>query len=223
MLTKFKALVFIPLFLFISNTGFAGDFWPMQVGNWYEFDKHDSANPPNEWTVRMEVLNTVTIGAHDYFLLGEWNYNIGEYNEIPLRFTDTAAYYYNGTNDTLVWQAAAVGTTWSVPEEDGQNIREIISIETVTVPYGTFDNAYVFQNYTDYDDPTRPNSGYWYEYVVPGVGMVKEVDAWNSDDNTTVAELARVGVAPEPVSSTLFLIGGATLGFRRFWNKRKAV
>jgi hypothetical protein len=28
-------------------------------------------------------------------------------------------------------------------------------------------------------------------------------------------------IVPEPVSSTLFIIGGATLGFRRFWEKRK--
>ena len=27
---------------------------------------------------------------------------------------------------------------------------------------------------------------------------------------------------PEPISSTLFVVGGATLGFRRFWKKRKS-
>ncbi len=30
-----------------------------------------------------------------------------------------------------------------------------------------------------------------------------------------------VPVAPEPVSSTLFILGGATLGLRRFWNKKR--
>lgn len=28
-----------------------------------------------------------------------------------------------------------------------------------------------------------------------------------------------VSVVPEPVSSTLFIIGGVTLGFRRFWKR----
>lgn len=32
-----------------------------------------------------------------------------------------------------------------------------------------------------------------------------------------------VPVVPEPISAILFVIGGATLGLRRFWNKRKSV
>jgi hypothetical protein len=28
---------------------------------------------------------------------------------------------------------------------------------------------------------------------------------------------------PEPVSTTLFILGGATLGFRRYWKKRKSI
>lgn len=39
--------------------------------------------------------------------------------------------------------------------------------------------------------------------------------AWNYWSN--------LSVAPEPVSSTLFIVGGATLGFRRFWKKRRNV
>jgi hypothetical protein len=32
-----------------------------------------------------------------------------------------------------------------------------------------------------------------------------------------------MAVVPEPVSLTLFIVGGATLGFRRFWRKRRTV
>ncbi len=32
-----------------------------------------------------------------------------------------------------------------------------------------------------------------------------------------------IAVVPEPISSTLFIVGGATLGFRRFWKKRRKI
>ena len=41
--------------------------------------------------------------------------------------------------------------------------------------------------------------------------------AYQSDTTLDYA----MAVAPEPISSTLFIVGGATLGFRRFWKKRR--
>lgn len=35
--------------------------------------------------------------------------------------------------------------------------------------------------------------------------------------------LGTVSVAPEPISSALFIIGGATLGIRRFWTKKATI
>jgi hypothetical protein len=221
-LIRVKPLLFILMSFFISVPAYAVDLFPMQVGMWWELDKHDSAVPQNNWTVRGQVLGTVTIGSQDYFNIGQWDYQPGVYREIPLRSTDQAVYIYDGVSEHLVFQIAPVGTTWSNIETDGTQIREIISIETVTVPFGTFNNAYVHRNYFDPDDPTQPNSPYWYEYVVPGVGNVKEVDYYTDNNPPTVTELARVGVVPEPISSTLFIVGGITLGFRRFWKKRRS-
>jgi hypothetical protein len=44
----------------------------------------------------------------------------------------------------------------------------------------------------------------------------------NTDNHQPFGVAYYPTVVPEPISSTLFIIGGATLGFRRFWKKRKS-
>jgi len=50
---------------------------------------------------------------------------------------------------------------------------------------------------------------------------------WTDIPGNTVAAIDNViietTVVPEPISSTLFIVGGATLGFRRSWKKKKIV
>ena len=40
-------------------------------------------------------------------------------------------------------------------------------------------------------------------------------------DNSIMYEVSMTSVVPEPISSTLIIVGGATLGFRRFWKKKR--
>jgi len=69
-------------------------------------------------------------------------------------------------------------------------------------------------------------------YAKGGVDSGSLVNAYNSaleisgfDSDTKLNFIARPDggkappVVPEPISSTLFVLGGATLGFRRFWKK----
>ena len=42
-----------------------------------------------------------------------------------------------------------------------------------------------------------------------------------TSNNYAIAVMDGLAIVPEPVSFTLFLIGGATLGLRRFWKKRR--
>ena len=92
-------------------------------------------------------------------------------------------YGYNpGGSDYLEFQKAPVGTAWSFYQEhDGLDYKfiEIVAIEQVTVPYGTFNEAYNHRRYRCANsDGSGTRSPYWYEWIVPGVGMVKEVDYW---------------------------------------------
>jgi hypothetical protein len=206
----------------------AAALFPSDVGVIHEYVRHDSGAPQNEWTVTLENLEQVTVGANQYIKLGEWGYDgPGDYSEYLIRFTDTAAYALDGSDESLVLQIGPVGTTWDFPHslgaDTGKTVKEIISIEPVTVPYGTFDNAYVLKNYFDFDDPLKDNSPFWYEYVVPQVGIVKEVDYNLRPEQLNgpyVQELVRMEqpvVTPEPLSSVLFLAGGGAL----VWGRRR--
>lgn len=63
----------------------------------------------------------------------------------------------------MVFRTASIGTTWSLASsEDGlgsgiQN-SEFVSIESVTVPYGSFATAFVHRSYFDPDNPALSNT-----------------------------------------------------------------
>jgi hypothetical protein len=190
-------LLVFAVFLFICGPAAAEDLFPLYVGKWQEFAMSDSALPPNEWTKTAEVLGQESAGAETFFRIGLWGEEPGSYSEFLIRSTDTAAYIYNGTEGVLVWQAAPVGTSWDYADMDGdgypgRTYTEITSIEPVTVPYGTFQNAYVHRSHFVYDSDGTV-SPYWYEYIVPGVGMVKMEDYWVDANPPVIQELSKVG------------------------------
>lgn len=232
-LSKLMLKLLVALVIAFGFSGFANaaSLFPQDVGVWYEYNKHDSADPQNEWTVKLEVLDKVTVGGIEYSKMGEWGYDgPGDYSEFLIRSTETAVYSFDGVNESLSLQIAPEGTQWEFPYtlggQTGKKVKEIISIEQVTVPYGTFGNAYVHRAYFDFDDSSIGNSPYQYEYIVPNVGLVKEVDYNLRPEELNppyVQELARVGVnvVLEPVSCVLFLLGAGALGSRSLLRKRR--
>jgi len=167
-------------------------FWPVHVGLRYEFSRSD--NTGNEWPVQWEITSQVTYNSVDYFQLQIWNYdNDGAYeDEGYFRSTEEALYGYNPTGDDyLEFQAAPVGTAWSLyqPSESGLDYKfiEIVAKEPVTVPNGTFNEAYNHRRYRCANsDGSGDRSPYWYEWIVPGVGMVKEDDYWTDNPPATM-------------------------------------
>ena len=201
--TNLNTLLFMLVFLLaMVGTTFAEPFFPTHVGLRWEYKRWDSANPVNEWTVHMELDHKTTINSQTYFHLQRWNHeNDGALEDMDyFRSTEQAVYGYNPSGtDYVVHQAAPVGTKWHYPLGDGDPdylVREIIAIEPVTVPYGTFDTAYKQRVYTCLDpDTLEGKSTDWYEWTVAGVGFVKGVNDWGDNPPLTM-ELVRV-VLPE--------------------------
>ena len=146
------SVVMTVILLTMAGTTFAGpSLFPLQVGLRYELNKSDDIG--TEWPVHAEVTSHVTINSLDYFHIQMWNEdNDGAYEDKGLhRSTETALYGYNPSGDDyLEYQTAPVGTKWIYYEEDSgfnYKVTEIVAIEPVTVPYGTFDTAYKHRAY----------------------------------------------------------------------------
>jgi len=226
-----KKIIFLLLTLGIAVYGsrvYAVDLFPMQVGNSYEYLKHDSGSPANYWTVQIDWLETVPIGGNDYFRISVLDWYPGTFDYFLFRSTEDTVYYYDAWGEREFWRKAPVGTAWSYLDPDGEGITyaEIVSVDSLPwetgksileVPYGTypFDNVYIHKKY--YKTP----GDFWYEYIVPGVGLVKEVDFSEDIAPPYIMELAGVTIVPEPAAYALFLAGGVALMFGSFRKKRK--
>jgi hypothetical protein len=70
---------------------------------------------------------------------------------------------------------------------------------------------------------TSNDQPYWFDFNYKGVDTIWfKVDAGSPTPSTWIAiDNITTTVAPEPISATLFIVGGATLGLRRFRKKFK--
>jgi hypothetical protein len=192
-----KARVFFLLIAFllvVAGPAVAQSLWPMEVGQWCEYDKVDSAG--NKWVVKFDVVGTEVFGSAEYFHVQIHN------NEPPtkllqdvyFRSTDKELYQYVG-GEELILQLGPVGTKWSYyrPDKGYNQIEQVISIGPVTVPYETFPEAYVISSYQDKNSDGIPDIHDVDDYIVPGFGMVKEIDFNSNHHPPLTAVLARAG------------------------------
>jgi len=198
-----RCLLVTMFLLGTAGTTLAEPFWPLYESQVSTFHQRDAGNPTG-WTVLLEVMGSrVTLGSHDYFHLQSWNYyNNSSFEDAGyFRSTEQAVYVYNPAGeDFVVFQKAPVGTKWNRPDESGPyhySVTEIVAIEAVTVPYGTFDQAYKCRLYKCYDPGNLGlgKSPDWYEWIVAGIGMVKEEGYW-CDYPPGIEELTGLSVAP---------------------------
>ena len=120
--------------------------------------------------------------SNDYQLVvitKEWDGEmpVGTDDEIEgafIRSTDTSMYLLDHLtgNEIRDWRNAPIGTTWIVDYGGGDsNLAEIVAIETVNVPAGTFTDCIKIHK-----SGLNPGDPDWEEWVKPGFFMVKWID-----------------------------------------------
>jgi hypothetical protein len=168
------------ILLAMAGTTFAGPLLcPMHVGLELTYQR---TNGTVTWSVVQKLAGMENHNSMDYYQL-ESSINGGAYELVDIvRSTEDALYSYNPSGDDyLQFQGARVGTRWTFYEEHGglnYKVIEIVAIERVTVPYGTFNKAYKHRKYRCATPEGANPSPDWYEWIVPGVGVVKQVDYW---------------------------------------------
>ena len=181
---------FVFLQLIIGSKVYAGRklFIPLKTGQTFTFAVTDSAG--NTWEEKILVSGTATIMKKKYFVIDVMEVGPdGPYDDPEkffLRSTKDRSYTYDGFGvERLRRYNAPVGTTWSYTEFDGDiKERTIESIETVTVPAGTFEGCLkIHVRCLNCDD----ENAHYIEWVKPGFMLVKWVDYWvDPEDNPPI-------------------------------------
>jgi hypothetical protein len=151
----------------------------------------------NVWTQRVRLLSYVTPllgaplpGAGTEYALFEAIDSRGSMGLGLLRSTDSASISFDTCSlaEVLNWQLGPVGSTWTNFNYKCQYTRKVTidAIETITVGAGTFTSCYKFhKQILSGSSAPRPEL---YEWVKPGIGLVKWVDYW-TDNGPDVYEL----------------------------------
>ena len=129
-------------------------------------------------TIPSMTNNYVALSSSDHYQ-GSPPAGSSENKTHLLRSTDKAMYGFESVGaEYVAWQNAPLGTTWT----NGSEVRLIVTNETITVPAGTFTGCIKFQS-TDTSAPPPFNT--WYEWVKPGLFMVKWIDYYVDETNAT--------------------------------------
>jgi hypothetical protein len=199
------------IFIFIGslNNAQAELLWELKTGDVRTYIGHDSTSK-NSWNQTITVLETETLGGHEYFKIDQYNYHgEGDHDEAFFRSTENQILVYDGNGgEEILFQIAPFEDTWFFFDERHERIEN----EVITIPYngGTTLDAYVFRCSED-------GSPYWYEYVFPGLGHIQEVD-WYVDNNAPYIEQLSAIV---PIPGAVWLLGSGLAGLIGLQTKKK--
>lgn len=182
------------------------ELWPMDVGQVLKYSRTDGDD--YSWDVELAILEQVTkppCNSEQFFHFSNSNYdNAGAVKDNYVRSTVDTVYFCDDVAGELAAFRAnvPVGTIWTIGDEEYQRIEN----RSIHVPYfgqdasgnDIFREAYVFKMRDVVED-----SPSWYEYFVPGTGLVQEVDEW-TDNPPKILKLVSISI-PDAFPWELFI------------------
>ena len=180
--------------------------WPMNVGQTWVYSRTDGNG--FSWNVELTILEQVekaTCNSEQFFHFSNTNYDNAEgVKDNYVRSTVDAVYFCDDVAGELASFRAnvPVGTTWTIEDDEHKRIEN----KSIHVPYfgqdasgnDIFRETFVFKM-----RDVVENSPFWYEYFVPGVGLVQEVDEW-TDNPPKNLKLVSISI-PDSFPWELFL------------------
>jgi hypothetical protein len=156
--------------------------WPLEMGRRWTYDCRDSNN--TAWTETREVIDSNNFGGEQYYkvrITNNYPYAPGQ-TDVYVRSTHYALYEWKNGKEVMIITAGPVG----VGILNEETVREIISEDLMTVPYGGPYESYTYE-IRDVND-TSPDG---LASFVPGLGFIKIVD-YTGDYPPVIKELQSI-------------------------------
>jgi hypothetical protein len=176
--------------------------WPLQEGQWMEF-LIQSPSEANPWKAQIKVIGSTTVDATQYFSVEIPQWGQGTQEQVFLRSTEKGLYRLEAEGECTVADLGQSDTTFRCrTAAGGWEVTALLAQAALEVPAGTFTTAFLFRKHIVYDSGSM--SPDWDVYIVPGVGLVKQVeydgnfrDGQSPPGVARSMELAQIGTPPE--------------------------